>query len=298
MSLRQCRITRVARMTVDPSGYCHMLENVDDRCQAIASDPECSSFPREEVVDGVTTINNFVVTGLAPSLSCRDFTTTLQASCNYVCPGDGGWQIPCLNNPGLHCRRPHGCLLRRVCPLDAAVTCSSAPTCIANGEARLCQVQYSIQRRQAGGPTASMSSRAGNSSVSIRAPLPSCASRIRPCPAWIGEAGGITAIWVTADTEPASTSTDDRNRTCDLCARHDAHSPGGRSQLFVRLGLRGGECLWSRSGILWGKGQFHHRRRNGNRSLGGHFCRPLPEQREHERIVSLDQRHRAQPSRR
>ncbi|HOD72725.1 MAG TPA: hypothetical protein PKO27_17015 [Deltaproteobacteria bacterium] len=150
MSLRQCRITRVASMTVDPSGYCHMLENVDDRCQAIASDPECSSFPREEVVDGVTTINNFVVTGLAPSLSCRDFTTTLQASCNYVCPGDGGWQIPCLNNPVCTVGGRMAVCSGGVCPLDAAVTCSSAPTCIANGEARLCQVQYSIQEATGG----------------------------------------------------------------------------------------------------------------------------------------------------
>lgn len=150
MSLRHCRITRVASMTGGPSGYCQMLEEVDDRCEAIASDAECGSFPREEVVDGVTTINNYMVTGLTPASSCRDFTTTLQASCNYVCPGDGNWGIPCLNNPVCTVGGRTALCSGGVCPLDTTVACSSAPTCVANGLAQLCQVQNPIQEAVGG----------------------------------------------------------------------------------------------------------------------------------------------------
>ena len=144
MSLRPCTITNVSLTTVDLAGACQVLDSTIDTCQAIAQDPNCEPSPRDETVDGVTTIQNYVVTGLYPTPSCQSSTTTVEASCSYVCPGAGNWSVPCLDTPVCVVGTEMAVCSNGSCPLDGSIPCSSAPTCNAQGQAQLCQVQNPI----------------------------------------------------------------------------------------------------------------------------------------------------------
>lgn len=145
---RTCSMTRSAMIRWTPQWDCYVDEVLNDQCRDLANDPDCRLM--NETADGVIIFRNFAGTGLTPASICRDLTTTLQASCSYVCPGTGGWQIPCLSNPVCTVGGRTAACSGGVCPLDAGVACSSAPTCITNGEARLCQVQIPIQEATGG----------------------------------------------------------------------------------------------------------------------------------------------------
>ena len=76
-------------------------ESVDDQCQALANDATCSL--KEEVVDSVTTTQNFNSTGLSPLASCRDLVGGAgsmhecrpwwQKRRTYVCQSDAPWDF-------------------------------------------------------------------------------------------------------------------------------------------------------------------------------------------------------------
>jgi len=144
MNLRPCTITNLSLTTVDLTGTCQVLDSTIDTCQAIAQDPNCEPSPKDETVDGVTTIQNYVVTGLYPTPSCQSSTTTVQASCSYVCPGDGNWSMPCLDTPVCAIGNQMAVCSNGSCPLDGSIACSSAPACNIQGQAQLCQVQNPI----------------------------------------------------------------------------------------------------------------------------------------------------------
>ena len=76
-------------------------ESVDDQCQALANDTTCKL--KEEVIDTVTTTQNFNSTGLSPLASCRDFvggagTMNIcrpwwQKKRTYVCQNASPWDF-------------------------------------------------------------------------------------------------------------------------------------------------------------------------------------------------------------
>lgn len=76
-------------------------ESVDDQCQALANDTTCKL--KEEVIDTVTTAQNFNSTGLSPLASCRDFvggagTMNIcrpwwQKKRTYVCQNASPWDF-------------------------------------------------------------------------------------------------------------------------------------------------------------------------------------------------------------
>lgn len=76
-------------------------ESVDDQCQALANDITCKL--KEEVVDAVSTTENFNSTGLNPLPSCRDFAGSVgtmnvcrswwQKNRTYVCQNASPWDF-------------------------------------------------------------------------------------------------------------------------------------------------------------------------------------------------------------
>jgi len=89
-----CTINRSSIMTWDSEGNCVVQDSIIDGCALVAEDPECTL--KEEMIDGVTTVHNFMFTGLSPMESCIELTNTASASCNYGCPSEP--DKPCFDS--------------------------------------------------------------------------------------------------------------------------------------------------------------------------------------------------------
>jgi hypothetical protein len=143
-----CTIARGDMMAWDTSYQCYIQSGISNGCTVLENNPNCQL--QSETIDGVVTVNNYVATGLEPLSSCQVMSNTLSAGCNYVCPGDGNWSVPCLDSPVCVVGSQMAVCSSGVCPLGQGIPCSSAPTCMLDGQAQLCQVQNPIQEAVGG----------------------------------------------------------------------------------------------------------------------------------------------------
>ncbi len=134
---RTCQITRAPLFTWDQNYDCGSTTYTYDTCETVEADPECTL--RDETVDQVVTIKNFMPTGLSPQPACTDLNGTVEASCSYTCPGDTTGTVPCLTTPICVVNGYVAACTNGQCPLDSGAACSSAPACIVGGQAQLCQ---------------------------------------------------------------------------------------------------------------------------------------------------------------
>ncbi len=109
-----CTIARGDTIAWDTNYECFMEYGVTDQCSLLENNPNCQL--RSETIDGVTTVENYMATGLEPLSSCRTLGDTMTASCSYSCPA--GMSIPCTGSP---------------------------PTCMVNGTAVACAIINPIQ---------------------------------------------------------------------------------------------------------------------------------------------------------
>jgi hypothetical protein len=91
-----CTIARGDTIAWDTNYNCFMEYGVSDGCAFLENDSNCQL--QSENIDGVTTVNNYMATGLEPLSSCRTLASTMSASCEYSCPLGIGY--PCTGvNP-------------------------------------------------------------------------------------------------------------------------------------------------------------------------------------------------------
>ena len=121
-----CTIARGDMIAWDTSYQCYIQSGISNGCTVLENNPNCQL--QSETIDGVVTVNNYVATGLEPLSSCQVMSNTLSVGCNYVCPGDGNWSVPCLDSPVCVVESQMAALFSGVCPLGQGIPCSSAPT--------------------------------------------------------------------------------------------------------------------------------------------------------------------------
>ncbi len=91
-----CTIARGDTAAWDTNYDCFMEYGVNDQCSLLENNPDCQL--RSETIDGVTTVSNYMATGLEPLSSCETFAVAVSASCEYSCPLGIGY--PCTGvNP-------------------------------------------------------------------------------------------------------------------------------------------------------------------------------------------------------
>lgn len=96
-SLTSCAITRASVMGWNPAGDCEATDMITNGCSTLETDSGCRL--KEEAIDGITTVTNFMFTGLSPQQSCIQLLNTMSASCDYGCPSEP--EKPCLDVGGV-----------------------------------------------------------------------------------------------------------------------------------------------------------------------------------------------------
>jgi hypothetical protein len=86
-----CTIARGDSIVWDTNYQCFMEYGISNGCSVLENNPNCTL--RTETIDGVTTVENYLVTGLEPLSSCENLSSTVSASCDYSCPL--GVSYPC-----------------------------------------------------------------------------------------------------------------------------------------------------------------------------------------------------------
>jgi hypothetical protein len=79
-----CTIARGEAIVWDTNYQCSVESGISNGCSLLENNSNCQL--QSEDVDGVTTVSNFVATGLEPLSSCRPLSSTVSASCDYSCP--------------------------------------------------------------------------------------------------------------------------------------------------------------------------------------------------------------------
>ena len=91
-----CTIARGDAIAWDTNYQCFMESGISNGCSVLENNANCQL--RSENIDGVTTISNYMATGLEPLSSCQPLSSTVSASCEYSCPLGVGY--PCTGtNP-------------------------------------------------------------------------------------------------------------------------------------------------------------------------------------------------------
>jgi hypothetical protein len=117
-----CTVTRGDTIAWDTNDDCFMEYGVSDQCSLLESNPNCRL--RGETIDGVTTVENYMATGLEPLSSCRTLSDTISASCSYSCPA--GMSIPCTGSPPMCMVNGTAVACAIINPIESAVrTCGS-----------------------------------------------------------------------------------------------------------------------------------------------------------------------------
>ena len=143
-----CTIARGDMIAWDSNYQCYVESAINNGCSVLENNPDCQL--RSETIDGVTTVENYMATGLEPLSSCQLMSNTLSAGCNYVCPGSGNWNVPCLDSPVCVSGGQMAVCSNGQCLLGQDIPCSSAPTCMLGGQAQLCQFQNVVQEAAGG----------------------------------------------------------------------------------------------------------------------------------------------------
>ena len=141
-----CTIARGDMMAWDTNYQCYVESGINNGCSVLENNSNCQL--QSETIDGVTTVNNFMATGLEPLSWCQFLSNTLSAGCNYVCPGN--WNVPCLDSPVCVSGGQMAICVSGQCPLGQGIPCSSAPTCMSGGQAQLCQFQNVVEEAVGG----------------------------------------------------------------------------------------------------------------------------------------------------
>ena len=86
-----CTIARGDAIAWDTNYQCFMESGITNGCSVLENNSNCQL--QSENIDGVTTVSNYIATGLEPLSSCQPLSSTVSASCEYSCPL--GVEYPC-----------------------------------------------------------------------------------------------------------------------------------------------------------------------------------------------------------
>ena len=103
-----CTIARGDAIAWDTNYQCFMESGITNGCSVLENNSNCQL--RSENIDGVTTVSNYMATGLEPLSSCQPLSSTVSASCEYSCPLGVGY--PCTGTDSHVHERKHGRELR------------------------------------------------------------------------------------------------------------------------------------------------------------------------------------------